>query len=1047
MRSVTPVFLLLSILLPMTAWSGDNCDQYANDMVAAQEEIQKVGERIQGKMLSESEAQAIGAQIKALSDKGEEARQRWTACVGMPTTEAEAQKMQADSKAAAEEAARQWEAQVKQFAPENMGMPGAAGGAGGSGAGAGGMGAGAQMPIMAPTQEPSYAPSSGSGLEPAASGRTPEEKTAALAAVDAELGGLPCLLPRKGAAPAQADILKLAADRNALARKQFRPEELSAYAQAVNWAVRFDGQAPDAQRAKQYSLCVSSATNYFNKPHFIIAFATAVFSLDPTSTAGANNLAAAIVTAGERLYPDKTQTNELAPFRKDAERCYLYALAVSMKDDAWADESLTALVNLGNLYIDMEKLDEARSLFQAARKQSPFSWDAALGMAAYFHAVNQPDKARAILEDKNLDRPQTLMVAKKASKVLEQSKEVPVDAADTDFEKNIEIVAAAPIATAADFMAQIDQSERNKLRYFVEHLPVEGSFKAPPIQKLTQYATLEAINGPQGQSALKDFMEMLQIYSMSSFAAQGKEQLKMLERLGLKVDPGVDLDDVAKHPEKYKDGKRKPKVKVDKSELMANIEQWKKQAKVAENELATGKTGALTELVAQVDPFVTILQIDPQTYADPMNIIIQKHNFAVHNRKSNLYRGYLRTVNKRVHRALTEILQRYGDKVAQAAKIKEVQLEQLKQQCEAANRSGSAECLLQAHNIHVTYFNACNNAAQTAFGSAANMSATAYMQKIQPNAEAYYYDVFRHVALISDPEVRARKDAELRQAIYAELVYALSMVGTAHGSFKYHDEWDCSCSLEQLLQQRQMEEEAMREEENARIMRNKAAKLAFESGEIPESTPLFKQIDGYGFDFDYFFFKGRMSPARTVVHFNLKLPVPGSPELFASQSISEFTGAATYGQGIKVTLGAEQGGVKAGAYFNLSSSVTTDGQGVVKDYSVTAGTGLTVSGKDGTSLSVGGELTFGPNGVQDSDFSAGVSQDFKNSYGGAGNVAFEASTKRGCKLSGSVEQTLEGPGEFINETKEKAVGKDMADLIPTDDLFKQKREWPGKFVK
>jgi hypothetical protein len=303
------------------------------------------------------------------------------------------------------------------------------------------------------------------------------------------------------------------------------------------------------------------------------------------------------------------------------------------------------------------------------------------------------------------------------------------------------------------------------------------------------------------------------------------------------------------------------------------------------------------------------------------------------------------------------------------------------------------------------------------------------------------------VALISDPEVRRQKDSEMRQAIYAELVYALNNVGAAHGSFKHHDEWDCGCNLQALLQKREAEEEARRDEENARILRNKAAKLAFDSGEIPESTPLFKKIDGYGFDFDYFFFKGRMSPARTVVHFNLKLPVPGSPELFASQSISEFTGAATYGQGIKVTLGAEQGGAKAGAYFNLSSSVTTDGQGVVKDYSVTAGTGLTVSGKGGTSLSVGGEMTFGPNGVKDSDFSAGVSRDFKNDYGGAGNVAFEASTKHGCKLSGAVEQTLEGPGDFINEAKEKAVGKDLADQIPTDDLFKQKREWPGTFSK
>jgi hypothetical protein len=1052
MKKLAPIYLLLLTLIPGFGWCGEDCTSIGQEIEAVNLEIQRISletldENGRSKLTSKAEADALAAKLKPLTERNQALVQQFSKCLGMPTSEAEAQQQAKDREAAAAEAQRQFETQVKQFMPGAMPGPGGGGaGGGGGGAGAGGMGLGAGMLMMPPVQEPSYTPAPTGGEAPGA-GRTPEEKAAAVAAVNAELERLNCTLPKREEAPTQSDILKLAAARNAAARKEFRPEELSAYAQAANWTVRFDGQAPDRQRAKTYSFSVSSATNYFNKPHFIIAFAAAVFALDPQSTAGANNLAAGILTAGERLYPEKAQAEKLAPFRNDAERCYLYALAVSMKDEAYTDDSLTALINLGHLYIDMDRLDAARALFQAARKQSPFSWDAALGLAAYFFAVGQPDKARAVLEDENLDRPQTLMVAKKASKVLEKSEEVPLDAPDETFEKNIEIVAAAPIATAADFMSQIDQSERNKMRYFVEHLPVQGSFKAPPIKKLTQYASLKAITGPQGESALKDFMEMLQMYSLSSFAAQGKEQLKMLDRLGLKVDPGVDLDDVARHPEKYKDGKRRPKVKVDKTELMKNIGKWKEQAAVAERELATGKTGALTELVSQVDPFVTILQIDPQSYADPMNILIQKHNFAVHNRKSNLYRGYLRTVNKRVHRALLEIIQSYSSKVAAAAKIQEEQLEQIDKKCEAAKMTGSAECLLQKHNAHTMYFNACNNAAETAFGSATNVATVAYVQKIAPNAEAYYYDVFRHVALISDPEVRAQKDAELRQAIYGELVYALSMVGTAHASFAYHDEWDCSCSLEQLLQQREMEAEARREEENARIQRNKAAKLAFDSGEIPESTPLFKKIDGYGFDFDYFFFKGRMSPARTVVNFNLKLPVPGSPELFASQSISEFTGAATYGQGIKVTLGAEQGGVKAGAYFSLSSSVTTDGQGVVKDYSVTAATGLTVSGKGGTSLSVGGEMTFGPNGVTDSDFSAGISRDFKNDYGGAGNVAFEASTKHGCKLSGAVEQTLEGPGDFINEAKEKAVGKDLADLIPSDDLFKQKQEWPGTFKK
>ncbi|NLD38300.1 MAG: tetratricopeptide repeat protein [Desulfatiglans sp.] len=698
------------------------------------------------------------------------------------------------------------------------------------------------------------------------------------------------------------------------------------------------------------------------------------------------------------------------------------------------------MINLGNLYIDMNRPDEARSLMQAARKQSPFSWDAAIGMAAYFHSINKPDKARAILDDENLDRPQTLMVAKKASKALEKTKDLPIDSPEELYKENIKTITAEPIATAADFMAQIDEEKAIEMRRFVERLPPQGSFKAPSIKKLTQYASLKAINSPQGESAVKDFADMLQRYSISSFASLGQDQMKMLERLGIDVDMNVDLNDVARHPEKYKNMKKKPNVKVDKSQIKEKMGDWKKEALAAKADMKKGDASGLADLVSQYDPSIAILQIDPYDYADPMNVIIQKHNFAVHNRKSNLYRGYLHSVNRRLHRVLNEILEQYRKKITEAKAIRDKQYEQFNAQKKAAGEKGnSAEWKLREHNIHVAYFNSCNNAAEVAFGSAANLTAINYTQKIKPTIEAYYYDVIRHVALISDPEVR--------QSIYSAMVYSLSIVGAAHSSFEYHDEWDCNCDIASLLQQREMEAEERRKEENDLLQANKAAKKVFDSGEIPESTPLFKKIDGYGFDFNYFFFKCRMSPARTTVKFNMKLPIPGSPEIFLSQPVSEFTGTGTYGQGIKLTLGAKQGGIQAGAYFDLSSSVTMDGQGVVQDYSVTAATGLRVSANN-TSLSVGGQLTFGPGGeVRDSNFSAGVKQDFKNGFGGTASVSIEASTKQGCKYSGAVEQSIDEAVKSIKEAKKQEYGERLGGYYSVEDIYKKKLAWSGKFTK
>lgn len=906
-------------------------------------------------------------------------------------------------------------------------------------------------------QKNSYTPlpDSSASLSPSGSGRTPEQRAAALAIVNAELDRLPYILPKKEDAPTRSAVLKIAGDRNAAARKKFGPMDLSTYSRAVTWTLRFDGLQTDGRKARDYSLSVASVTNYFNMPHFVIAFASAVFSLDPHSTSNAGNFASAIITAGERLNLPASQAKTTAtgqaqpldPYRRDAESVYLYALALSMDKDDWTDASLTPILNLGNLYIDMGRLEEARSLFQVARNQSPFSWDAALGMAAYFHAIGKPDKALAILEDDNLDRPVSLMVAKKAAKALEKSEEyagLPADAPEEKFAEGIKAVNSEPITTAADFMAQMDQSERNKMRYFIEHLPPQGSFTAPKINKLTQYASAQAISSIHGVSAMKDFHQMLQNYAITTSVSVATEQLKMLSRMGMDLNLGIDLDDVAKHPEKYANSKHRPKVKVDKSKLMANLQKLQNQAETARRELATGKTGTLIEMVAQLDPFFKILQMNPEEYADPMNINIQKHNFAVHNRKVNLYNGCLYSVNKRISQAVVEIQKRYS------ARMEELEARQTAEEAELD--ASEKDDPIARHNIHTRFFNGANGAAEAAFGSATNLTNTNYVNKIKPTAEAYYYDVIRHVGLISDPDVRMQKDAELRRNINSALVMALGTVAMAHGSFHHYDEFECGCSQESLARAREQQREARDAEENARIARNMAAKVAFDSGEIPPSTPLYERLDAYGTDFDFYFFKGRISCIRTEVNFNISLPVPGSPEISLSQSISENTGAATYGQGIKLGVGVDEtvGGTKVnvGAYLDLSSSVKTDGQGVVKDYSVTAGTGLKVSAS-GTTVSVGGQLTIGKGGdIRDSDFSAGVSKSFNNKMGeldpgGSGKVAFEASTKRGCSLSGKVEQTLTPVKDFVDSAKTKALG-DMGELIPTDD-FLQKEAWSGKY--
>lgn len=934
-------------------------------------------------------------------------------------------------------------------------------------------------------------PSGTADYSPFGSGRNEGQRRAALIAVEEELNAKPLLLPDPQSVPSKGFMLGMASEMNRIARQKFLPDDLSDYTAIVNWIPQFDGKNMNKTRAKELSLAVALGTNNFPRPYYNTAIAAAVFSLDPDSPVAAGNMGSAILSGGEMICEKNPSPEALAPYRRDAESAWLYAINQSMKDDQWSEASLTPVINLGNLCIDLGKLEEARSLFMVARRIKPESWDAALGLAAYFIALNDKDKALAILEDDNLDRPVGPGLPVKASKSLEKSEaysDLPVEAPESKFEQGIEIIAAEPVMTSADFISQLDQSERNKMRYFIEHLPAQGSYEAPSIRKLTQYSTLKVMSGPQGMSALHDFSEMLGVFSLSSFASTTNEQLDWLAAMGLKIDPGVDMNDVAKNPQKYMNQDLHPNARVSgKEEFVARMKEMGMEANKAKLDLATGNTSSMVAIAGKIDPMQLILQMNPDDYADPMNVVMQKMNYTVYQRKNHLYNGYLFKLNRKTYDQVTEIIGQCNRKMEDLAKIRDTEMEELEKRRKAAeaqaNATGStfqkAEWDLIEHNIHVKFFHAANNIQETGFGSATNVVVTTYMQRFKPNVEAYYYDVIRHVALISDPDVRQKKEADLRNSINQAVTWYLNTVMAAHGSFRYYDDWDCGCSLEELLAAREAEEKAMEAEENARIARNKAAKAVFDSGEIPESSQLFKRLDSYVDEYQLGLIKVRASCARTTVEVNTDWlsKTFNLPASFSYKSTtSEFTGASTSTAGLKVGIEKKVGEANINANLNLSVSVSSDGNGVVKDYSVTGGASagvsvkgysvsaggqVNVSGNQGgvqdysftgnvnssvkygqTTVSGGSSVTYGSRGM-DTDFSSKVTQDFKNGVGTDGSASFEASTKRGCSVSGKVNQTINPAGAQVQKSDVDRVRKESGLNLNTD--FYKKELWSGKF--
>jgi hypothetical protein len=944
---------------------------------------------------------------------------------------------------------------------------------------------------LPPEQEPQItpAPEYQTGNFPYNSGRNEAQRKAALFAVNDELQKKPFMLPTPESRPSQEYMLKMALERSKAARQKFNPAELSDYTKIVTWIPKFDGKNSYLLDAKKYSLIVSLATNFAPKPHFIIALAAAVFEIDPASVSGANNFASAIITAGELLQKTPAENKSMAIYQKDAESAYLYAIYASVREGNWTADSFTPAINMGNLCIDLGKYEEARSLFMVARLLKPASWDAALGLAAYFHAIKQPDKALAILEDDNLDRPMEQLLAVKSAKELKKTEkyaQLPLGSPEEVYKEGIDMIASEPILTSADFLAQFDQSERNKMRYFIEHLPETGSFSAPTISKLTQYSTVKAISGPQGISALSDFSERYGRFEFSSVTNTVKQQMEWLSKMGLKIDSGVNLDDVVKHPEKYGDrqlGKGK-NIKVSgMSEFMKNIQEMKKQAESGQRDLAAGKTASTMALASRIDPYFTILGIDPEEYADPMNVMMQKHNFSVYNRKTNLYNGYLYSVCKKTKEQIDEITKQAQRKYAEMNERSAPEYKAFADQMHAEGikdiSMAPVEWKLRLHKIHMKYLPESNNIVETCYGSATNVASTAYVNRIKPMAEAYYYDVIRHVALISDTDVRDQKEALLRTTINSYLSKGLYTVLIAFSSGSYSDDWDCDCDIEALLKEREAEQAAKDEEENARIARNKNAKMIFDKKDIPESTQLWKKLDSYADITNYGFFKVRSSCARTTIILDTdKFPVyvPDFPRIFGTATTNEFTGETKVNGSTGFSAEKKFNGGSAKVNLDIKGGFTMDANNVIRDWFVTP-SGKAELKVGNTTATVDGQVTIGPQGVKDysvtgdintsvkygettvkggakitisngkvdTDFSAGIDQDFKTEVGGEANVAFEASTKRGCSLSGKVEQNFKTTQEFVDNSGLTQRAEDAGIPLPKLDSYKKKTLWSGKF--
>lgn len=918
------------------------------------------------------------------------------------------------------------------------------------------------LPALPPGVGLTYAPMAESGapaIDPAQALREAQQRAQALTADLLTIGRIEDL-PAVGTTAFSAlrsEVLAIVQRRFQASRRRVEADAVATFQANVNWTADFSPTPrnvppADAERARVASYSVAYAITHLDRPHFVVAYAAAIFALDPDSSVGAENAASAIVTSGERLYPTKEDTSQLQSYREDAAVVYRYALARSVVNAKWTLRSLGILINLGNLYVDLNAPERARPILLAAKMFAPDSWDAALALAACYERQGRSDLARAALEDPRLAAPSTYAATAKGAKNLRETveaTELTPDSDDAEFEAVMKKLDEQEILTAADFVAQLDQSERNRMRYFLNNLPVQGSYQAPEIDGVTPFSTVKAINQPAGIQALGDFAERLGSYSLVLYGRMMEQQQEALARLGLGLQLNVDINDVMQNPHKYRNQKIEGKV-TGVEQLKARVEAMKQQAFQAQRELATGKVGTLLQMGAASDPMLAIFTLKPMDFANPMDVMIQQYNASLLGRKLNTYNAYFFAVNNRTRAALTEINTRHAQKVATIQQQEAAEMKIFEQQRAAAAKAGqdthSAQWRIREHNIHRKFLPQYNDSADFAWKESTQVAALAYERKIKRRAERFYYDVFRHIALISDPAVRERKNRDFQQMLHFGVYQGLTNVLQAFGGFAYQEEWDCNCDIGGLAEQAKQEQAELDRLAEARRARDNEAKLNFKAGKIPESSPLFQKIDAYGTDLNIPgipLLSGRISCARTTLSLGADFPGALAPKINYTFTENAFTGATTHGGGVEIGVQVKADPMKASATINVKGSIAMDGKGKVTDYSVTGASRVKFEIGSAT-LTTGAEIGYTPTGGLTSDVTAGATLSFTNQYGTTLELGIEASARRGSTLSAKAEKNFNPNNEqydkVINETLDP-----ISDIYPVDSSIK-KEIWSGSYT-
>ena len=681
--------------------------------------------------------------------------------------------------------------------------------------------------------------------------------------------------------PTQAETLSIASKYYSLARPNIETGK-SDFDKAVNWNPAFDGQKKDYALAGALAYENVQIAFIVGAPNLSLALAGAVFDIASDDRTAALNLGSAIAMFcdGSADAAVRARENEIYA---DAETAMLYAISMSLVNGDFSHGSLEPLVALGNLYLDMDRLEDARGCFEAALGVKPYYRPALEGMMIYYLKTNKPHQSVVMRKAAKNDKTEVGKEADEVEKNNEQADDLVEKGMHTEaeLEEYLNRATKIKVISYADFFKELDPKTTKAVADSQKTIKDKMKITIPDISLLTHFSDVNKTNYDEVSAAAQAVggeLEFVGKYAASLAPSSMNTTADMLDATGIKITiDGMNMSEflrkMAKNPDQEYDGPGEGDVDMDSvykyiGGMMSGIF----------DAMSGGTGGDAVKAAGQADPLYKVMAKNPFNYANSFDILIQQYNVVPLVTKMNALAGYLHTVG--ANDKLVKLKLSYVD---DAQKLHEEELVDWKAYSdwnEAESRRIDAmpdgdskanalerhmiEQKQKTHAIHTKWYPKWNAMTQPYFKQLSSIAVEAY-KKMEKQIPVMYNDIMPHIIAISDEKVRQQQEDKFYSIIANGVLTGIGDVVSSYAiGLMYMDINRCGCDeneLTDLSWKKAALEREYQEKQDAHLNSIKSGEIDFNSKwykdylskwERPYDCGLFK----YRIGDNYSYFRG-----------------------------------------------------------------------------------------------------------------------------------------------------------------------------------------------